>query len=169
MASTRLLFVASAVLSLSTVARAAPWAWQFLNHNESSGTVELQPIKSSALGRGSDRTASLAAAVGARAPARVISVFGAEESGTKLVARMIANALGVAKYGEWDGAVAVRNSDGADDDGAGRRRPTIEVQHLRCVRACVVFSLRCSFGLIRMVATPRAAGARARGVRHPAA
>ena len=43
-------------------------------------------------------------------PKRVLAVFGAESSGTKMLARVIAHAAGIARYGRWDGVLAVRDT-----------------------------------------------------------
>jgi hypothetical protein len=42
-------------------------------------------------------------------PRRLLAVFGAESSGTKMLARLLAHAAGVSRYGLWDGTLAVRN------------------------------------------------------------
>ena len=44
-------------------------------------------------------------------PRRVFAIFGSESSGTKLVARLIAHAAGVAQYGTWRATAAARRGD----------------------------------------------------------
>ena len=102
-------------LSASTTAGAHIWRWNFVKN--STTAVELYRRQPEV-----DDNQELAAALGEEVPARIFSIFGAEDSGTKFVARLVAHAAGIAKFGTWAGEAAVRARDATGN--------VTEVQHL---------------------------------------
>ena len=93
------------VLAAAVAVARADWRWVELN-TTFGRALSFEP---------SDAAAPAGAAAAAPAPfaappETVLSVFGAEGSGTKLVARALAHAARVAPHGAWRGDVLVRDA-----------------------------------------------------------